>query len=647
MDLTVIIPTYNESKNIALLIDRVFRVFSFYNLNAEVIVVDDNSPDRTWEVVEELRETYKNLRLICRDKKRGLSSAVLEGIKLAQGNIIGVMDGDLSHPPEKIPELIMPILQGEADFVIGSRYVLGGDVKKWPFKRRVYSMIATAIARGLTSVKDPMSGFFFFKREVIDGIELNPRGFKIGLEILIKGRYRKVVEVPIVFKNRERGESKLSKGVILDYLIQVISLYFCKFFIKNSSNNMLLYLKHHSHIFIAIFFFILTFIVYYFTGEGKPTPYHYFVPLADAFLHGRLHVLTRPPWLNELIPVDGKFYVIYPPMPAILLIPQVLISGLKANQTLASVFWGSVNVSLVYLLMRRLVDNRKLQIWLTFLFGFGTIHWYLASIGKAWFFAHVVSFLFLTLAVYETFGKRRPYLIGLLLGASYWSRLPTILTLPFFIVMLSDKWIRKKEENVLIFRRINLIPLLELGCGVGVFIVLNLIYNYLRFGTPFDIAYSIQAKEEPWFYPKGLFHISYIPKHLWIFFLKPPVFMSKPPYVVPSLMGMSILITTPAFIYSVFSGRNKVTLACWLAIIPVALVAFMHGGVGWIQFGYRFAMDFYPFLLVLTALGMKSTIRADSKDLSWEHKLLICLSILVNLWGVLWINKFGWVKLWG
>ncbi len=162
MDLTVIIPTYNESKNIVLLIDRVFRVFSFYNLNAEVIVVDDNSPDRTWEVVEQLRGTYKNLRLVCRDRKRGLSSAVLEGIKLAKGNIIGVMDGDLSHPPEKIPELIMPILQDDADFVIGSRYVLGGDVKEWSFKRRIYSMIATAIAKGLTSIKDPMSGFFFF-----------------------------------------------------------------------------------------------------------------------------------------------------------------------------------------------------------------------------------------------------------------------------------------------------------------------------------------------------------------------------------------------------------------------------------------------------------------------------------------------------
>jgi hypothetical protein len=405
-------------------------------------------------------------------------------------------------------------------------------------------------------------------------------------------------------------------------------------------------LQSRVYILVCLLVFLVTFVVYYLTGEeGGATPYHYFVPLADAFLHGRLYVLEKPPWLNELIPIDGKYYVIYPPMPAILLLPQVAISGLKANQTLASVFWGSVNVSLVYLLTRKLTNNTRLQVWMTLLFGFGTIHWYLASIGKAWFFAHVTSFLFLTLAIYETFTKQRPFLIGLLLGASYWSRIPTILSLPFFLIMLSDKWLDKAKDSS-IFGRINFMPLFKLGCGVGIFVILNFFYNYVRFNTPFDIAYSIQAREEPWFYPKGLFNISYIPKHLWIFFLKPPVFTSNPPYVMPSLMGMSILITTPAFIYSVFAGiRNKIAFACWSAVIPIALLSFAHGGVGWIQFGYRFAMDFYPFLLVLTTFGIKSDLETDS-NLRWDQKLLICLGILVNLWGVLWINKFGWASLW-
>ena len=403
--------------------------------------------------------------------------------------------------------------------------------------------------------------------------------------------------------------------------------------------------KNRFYVLVALLFFVLTFIVYHFTGEGGATPYHYFVPLADALLHGRLYVLEKPPWLNELIPINGRFYVIYPPMPAILLLPQVAISGLKANQTLASVFWGSLNVSLVYLLMRKLTDNRRLQIWMVLLFGFGTIHWYLASIGKAWFFAHVTAFFFLTLAVYETFTNQRPFLIGLLLGASYWSRLPTVLSLPFFLIMLSEKWLRKSNDPSL--GNINFTPLLKLGLGVGIFVILNFVYNYIRFGTPFDIAYSIVAKEYAWVFTEGLFNISYIPKHLWIFFLKPPVLTSKPPYVMPSLMGMSILITTPAFIYSIFGGiRNKLALACWSAIIPIALLEFTYGNTGWMQFGYRFAVDFYPFLLVLTALGMKSTLGKDS-NLTWEHKLLISLSILVNLWGVFCLNKFRWESLWG
>jgi len=410
--------------------------------------------------------------------------------------------------------------------------------------------------------------------------------------------------------------------------------------------NFLSTIRKRYYLLVALFFFLLTFAVYYLTGEGGATPYHYFAPLAEAFLDGRLYLLEKYSWLNELLPVDGKYYVIYPPMPAILLIPQALIFGPGVNQTLASVFWGSLSVSVIYFLMRRISDNIRLQIWMTLLFGFGTIHWYLASIGKAWFFAHVASFFFLALSVLETFGKRRPLLIGLLLGASFWCRLPVILSLPFFLIMLSDLWI-KKEKHTNPLKRINFMPLLKLGLGVGIFVLFNFLYNYLRFDTLSNIAYTMQAKEEPWFYPEGLFHISYIPKQLWIFSLKPPVFSPNVPYVMPSLEGMSILITTPAVIYALFAGiRNKLAIACWSAIIPIALVSFTHGGYGWIQFGYRFALDFYPFLLVLIALGIKSHLK-DDLDLRWDQKTLISISILVNLWGVLWINKFGWSVLWG
>jgi hypothetical protein len=329
-------------------------------------------------------------------------------------------------------------------------------------------------------------------------------------------------------------------------------------------------------------------------------------------------------------------------MPAILLLPYVALWGLKANQTLAAVFFGSLNVSLFFILMRRLTLTPSLQLWMACLFAFGTIHWYLASIGSAWYIAHVVSFLFLTLAIYATISKKPPFLIGLLVGAAYWTRLPTILSLPFFVIMLAERWLPQSSTSPRL-RRIRLKPLVQLGTGIGIFVGADLLYNYARFRTPRDIAYSTQASHEPKLYPSGLFDISYIPHHLWILFLKPPVFTEHAPYVKPSLLGLSILITTPAVVYSLGAIRSRLSIACWSAIVPVALLNFTHGGTGWQEFGYRFAMDFYPFLLVLTALGIRD--RSDPRGRAPRMaKALIGLSILVNVWGVLWINKFGWAS---
>jgi dolichol-phosphate mannosyltransferase len=230
MDITLVIPTYNESGNIAILVAKVFEVFNDNNLNGHVIVVDDDSPDQTWKVAEDLRDTYPKLQVLRRQDKRGLSSAVLDGFTMANTDIIGVIDADLSHPPEKIPELVAPIIKGEADFTLGSRYIDQGGTQNWPLKRRFSSKIATLAVLGLTKVKDPMSGFFFLKKDLIKNVELSPKGFKIGLEILVRGNCEKVIEVPIVFLDRKYGESKLSSNVIVDYLIHVSKLYLYKLY---------------------------------------------------------------------------------------------------------------------------------------------------------------------------------------------------------------------------------------------------------------------------------------------------------------------------------------------------------------------------------------------------------------------------------
>jgi dolichol-phosphate mannosyltransferase len=228
MDITLVIPTYNEAGNIPILVEKVFKIFSDEKLDGHIIIIDDDSPDQTWKVAENLKDKFPNLEVLRRQDKKGLSSAVLDGFALANTEIVGVMDADLSHPPEKISELVLPIIKGEADFTLGSRYIDQGGTENWPLRRKISSKIATLAVLGLTKVKDPMSGFFFLKREVIKNVKLSPKGFKIGLEILVRGNCENVIEVPIVFRDRKYGESKLSSNVIVDYLLHVSKLYLYK-----------------------------------------------------------------------------------------------------------------------------------------------------------------------------------------------------------------------------------------------------------------------------------------------------------------------------------------------------------------------------------------------------------------------------------
>lgn len=230
MDITLVIPTYNEAENVPILLENVYRIFTEHGLDGRVTIVDDNSPDGTWKVVEGLKGKYGGLKVIRRMSERGLSSAVLEGFRNSDSAILGVMDADLSHPAESIPHIVAPIIKGGADISIGSRYVSEGGIEDWPARRKISSRLATLAVRGLTSVKDPMSGFFFLKRETIKDVGLNPLGFKIALEILVRGKYDKVVEVPITFRDRLYGETKLGSGVIIDYLLHVARLYAYKAF---------------------------------------------------------------------------------------------------------------------------------------------------------------------------------------------------------------------------------------------------------------------------------------------------------------------------------------------------------------------------------------------------------------------------------
>ena len=185
----------------------------------ELIIVDDGSPDGTADLAESYSDVHPVV-VVRRPGKAGLASAVLAGFAQARGEILVVMDADLSHPPEAVPRLVAAIEDG-ADLAVGSRYVAGGGTEDWPLKRRVVSRAACLIGNILVPIRDCTSGFFAIRRSALDGVKLNPIGFKIGFEVMARGRYKKAVEIPYVFRDRELGKSKFGRREIGQYLVQL------------------------------------------------------------------------------------------------------------------------------------------------------------------------------------------------------------------------------------------------------------------------------------------------------------------------------------------------------------------------------------------------------------------------------------------
>lgn len=225
MRFSIVVPTYNEAGGIERLIEALDAVFKANRLDGEIVVVDDNSPDGTGAIVDRLSERYP-VRCLHRPGKLGLSSGVIEGWKFArpESEALGAMDADFSHDPKVVTQMVRALENGN-DLAIGSRYVPGGGISNWPMRRKITSLVAIALAKPLTRVRDITSGFFLVKRAALEGVDLDPIGFKIGLEVIAKAHYRKAIEVPYVFTDRIAGSSKLNQGEIMNYLRQLGRIY--------------------------------------------------------------------------------------------------------------------------------------------------------------------------------------------------------------------------------------------------------------------------------------------------------------------------------------------------------------------------------------------------------------------------------------
>lgn len=230
---SLVIPTYNESKNISTIVEKLSQLLdgSIPN-NYELIVVDDNSPDRTWEVALSLTANYPQLRVMRREEERGLSTAVIRGWQVARGEVLGVIDADLQHPPETLLQLLAEIQRG-ADLAAASRHVAEGGVSDWSVIRRFLSRgaqtLGLIILPGVVGrVSDPMSGYFMVRRSCIVGKTMNPAGYKILIEVLGRGNIRWIGEVGYVFQERQEGESKVTWKQYVDYLRHLLRLRFAR-----------------------------------------------------------------------------------------------------------------------------------------------------------------------------------------------------------------------------------------------------------------------------------------------------------------------------------------------------------------------------------------------------------------------------------
>ena len=377
---------------------------------------------------------------------------------------------------------------------------------------------------------------------------------------------------------------------------------------------------------------LLAFAAYWFTGPGGGVP-DSFVPLADAFLHGRISIPIDRPWL-ELVPVNdgsGAQYSPFPPVPAVVIVPFVALTQLMGVGELASEVYsailGAANVALVYWLLGRIGVAFPPRQLLTIGFAF-TTHWWVAGMAGTHHWAQVVAVFFMLMALHIAIGRRWPVLAGIALALAAGSRLPMAFSLPLFLALYGDRW-RPTRAQVLLL------------AGIALPGVLIAWYNVARFGSPLDFGYAhIPSGEtgivtdEPWF-RYGLVSPLYIPRHLYAILLQSLDWRDAFPFLAPNFTGLSLTLSAPFLFFSAVAWRVRrlqtLVPIAMLSVVLVLLPDVMHGSWGFAQFGYRFILDAVPILLLL--LGWAYRERASPWLIA-----AVALGVVVHAYGIYAIN---------
>lgn len=495
-------------------------------------------------------------------------------------------------------------------------------------------------------------------------------------------------------------------------------------------------------IIICVALVVVTFAACWFLGPQETT-YGFQVSQANNILHGHLDMTeehTKNLGVLERVLYDGegfclpsnntrghdqvenpritddcKTYMQHSLGPAFIELPGVLIFGVDMNQTLVSVVFAAMTAPLVFLITRKFSDHLLTQLAMTVLLLFGTVFWWVASNGGVWFFAHTTAVFFVVSTIYATVVLRNPVLAGACAGAAFMCRPTELFVVLFPVVAFSNLWLQPAVEGQQNWKRVRLQPLLDIGIGMLPFVLLTMLVNYLRFDSPFETGYNYaeqihQTQFKDTTYRLGLLDPRYIPLHVETFWEQMPLMQKTGPYILPSLYGLAMWVTSPALFFALSANlkqrpkwaiagavaialacfviftrsasqqlgwvewwgdfnmtpdiqlplageltinpsllpfwgmigvalymavrmRDRLVLACWACIIPIVLANWIFAAVGYAQFGYRYGLDFMPFLWLLTVVSV-------GKQAKWYHYLLVLAAVVVNLWGVLWHYQF-------
>lgn len=370
--------------------------------------------------------------------------------------------------------------------------------------------------------------------------------------------------------------------------------------------------------------------IFLLTTSEERTDFDYFVRLADAFLHGRLYLLEAPSWLNELVPGGGGWYVVYPPVPAIMLTPFVAIFGTEFAQNVASCIFAAITVGLAWLLFGRFALTVARRLMLTAVFGFGTVFWYVAEVGSAWYIGHVCAVLFSTAAVLLALDRRWPVAVGVLLGLAAISRLPVALAAPgVLLLLLGIGWpIRIPADRVQALR-----TTVAFGLGMAIPVGLYFAYNLARWGTLMDQGYTLipGVLEDPIYVKHGIFAIEYIPRHIYAIFLQSWRYMDDAPFLQPDWRGLGLFLTTPLFLWLLRARlQDPRVFGSAVAIALVSIPIITHGNVGLAQFGYRFSLDVQVFLFVILA----TVFERGMSRLAWLAAVASIVICAYAIWAI-------------